>query len=98
MPPTRLNEETVLNFRHVIPRGAMKKSSKSRSAVQSVSTSIPIPLAPVSMVLGGMISTLQGMVGAFERPIDAEIGQLIKLTTALRDQAGSPPPPPKKRK
>ena len=72
----------------------MKKSpkKKSRSAAKSVSTLLPVsPLAPVSRVLGGMIATLEELLGEFERPINAELKELIKLTKALRDEGCAPP-------
>lgn len=70
---------------------------RSRSAAESVVTSIPIPLAPFSVVVGGLISTFQGLRGVFEGPINAEMVQLIELTTALRDQACGAPSLPTNR-
>ena len=77
-------------MRHEIRKTAMKKSPSKRTprTTRSVArSSLIAPLTPVPLVLGGMISTLEGLVGLFERPIDAEISRLVKLTTALRDAA-----------
>jgi hypothetical protein len=79
----------------------MKKSPSKRTprTTRSVArSSLIAPLTPVPLVLGGMISTLEGLVGLFERPINAEISQLIKLTTALRNEACGGARPTKKRK
>jgi len=45
-----------------------------------------------------MISTLQGLVGVFDAPINAELRHLIKLTTALSDEKCGEPGRRKKRK
>ena len=43
-------------------------------------------LTPVAVVLGRMLTSLEGLVGEFGSPINAEINRLIKLTKALRDR------------
>lgn len=68
----------------------MKKKAKrhSKSAVISAETLLTAPLiAPAALALDGMITTLEGMLGSFDRPVEAQVQRLIRLTTALRDGA-----------
>lgn len=45
--------------------------------------------APAVLALDGMVSTLEGLLGNFPRPIAVQVKRLIKLTTALREEASS---------
>lgn len=68
----------------------MKKKPKknSKPAALSAKTLLTAPLVvPAALALDGIISSLQGMLGDFDRPIEAQVKQLIRLTTALRKQA-----------
>jgi hypothetical protein len=86
----------------------MKKKPKrnSKPAVIPAETLLTAPLvASATLALDGMISSLQGMLGDFDRPVEAQVKQLIRLTTALRDQAslgasdpGAAPRPKRRRK
>jgi hypothetical protein len=65
-----------------------KPKRNSKPAIISAETLLSAPLvAPATLALNSMISSLQGMLGDFDRPVEAQVKRLIRLTTALRDQA-----------
>ena len=68
----------------------MKKSSKRKTKPAIISAQTLLPTPPVALVLDGMISTLEGLAENFDRPIAVQVKRLIKLTTALRDEAARP--------
>ena len=82
-----------------------KPKRNAKSAVVAAETLLTAPLVvPATAALNGIILSLEGMLGDFDRPIDAQVKRLIRLTTALRDDTSSDPrctgaaPRPKRRR
>jgi hypothetical protein len=76
----------------------MKNSPKKRPPATAKPVLPTLPLLPVTMAIDGMLSTLQGLVGVFDRSVTAEVQQLITLTKALKGHACAEPRRPRRRK